>query len=208
MTVNEILEMSYPRRVVETIINGLQDPLNQHLIKLVGFEFTPELREHFRQECEAWLDRIQRLRLKPHNRPGTFKFYYNLLFDYQPFSLVQTGDIGANIQSVRFINYGSPFELRVNGTPISLTYEYQPGNTDPDTRLAVVTGDLSAFAGQTVQLKFTTLDMAGSVVNGLDDLQFNAQVAPEPHTTVLLLLGMGLLAFESRRRRIGEKLKH
>ena len=68
MTVNEILEMSYPRRVVETIINGLQDPLNQHLIKLVGFEFTPELREHFRQECEAWLDRIQRLRLKPHNR--------------------------------------------------------------------------------------------------------------------------------------------
>src|SRR5439155_3995715 len=91
---------------------------------------------------------------------------YNLLFDYQPFSLVQTGDIGANIQSVRFINYGSPFELRVNGTPISLTYEYQPGNTDPDTRLAVVTGDLSAFAGQTVQLKFTTLDMAGSVVNG------------------------------------------
>ena len=133
---------------------------------------------------------------------------YNLLFDYQPFSLVQTGDIGANIQSVRFINYGSPFELRVNGTPISLTYEYQPGNTDPDTRLAVVTGDLSAFAGQTVQLKFTTLDMAGSVVNGLDDLQFNAQVAPEPHATVVLLLGMGFLAFESRRRRIGEKLKH
>ena len=80
--------MSYPRRVLETIINGLQDPLNHHLIKLVGFEFTPELREHFRQECEAWLDRIQRLRLKPHNRPGTFMFYYDLLYDY-PFGGVE-----------------------------------------------------------------------------------------------------------------------
>ena len=33
---------------------------------------------------------------------------YNALFEYQPFSLVQTGDIGANVQSIRFINYGSP----------------------------------------------------------------------------------------------------
>ena len=84
----ELLEMSYPMRVVETIINGLQDPLNQHLIKLVGFEFTPELRQHFQGECEAWLDHIQRLRLNPSNRPGTFKFYYDLLFDY-PFGGVE-----------------------------------------------------------------------------------------------------------------------
>jgi hypothetical protein len=84
----ELLEMSYPKRVVETIINGLQDPLNQHLIKLVGFDFPPELRRHFYQECEARLDRIQRLRLKPNNRPGSFKLYYDLLFDY-PFGGVE-----------------------------------------------------------------------------------------------------------------------
>jgi hypothetical protein len=84
----EILEMSYPRQVAENIINGLQDPLNQHLIKLVGFGFPPELRRHFYQECEAWLDRIQRLRLKPANRPGSFKFYYDLLYDY-PFGGVE-----------------------------------------------------------------------------------------------------------------------
>ena len=95
MKVEEILEMSYPRRVVETIINGLQDLLNQHLIRLVGFEFSPELREHFREESEAWLDRIQRLRLKPHNRPGRFKFYYDLLFDY-PFGGVEV----ENMQSM------------------------------------------------------------------------------------------------------------
>jgi hypothetical protein len=88
MQTEEFLEMSYPKRVAENIVNGLQDPLNQHLIKLVGFNFPPELHRHFRQECEAWLDRIQRLRLKPNNRPGSFKFYYDLLFDY-PFGGVE-----------------------------------------------------------------------------------------------------------------------
>lgn len=82
MQIEQPLEMSYPKRYVENIITGLQDQLNQHLIKLVGFGFPPELRSHFRQEVEAWLDRIQRLRLKPSHRPGTAKFYYNLLFDY------------------------------------------------------------------------------------------------------------------------------
>src|SRR5271165_3880334 len=61
---------------------GLADPLNEHLIKLVGFEFSPELRQHFRQELDTWLDKIQRLRIKPNNRTGTPKFYYDLLFDY------------------------------------------------------------------------------------------------------------------------------
>ena len=93
METEELLEMSYPRRYAENIITGLQDPLNQHLIKLVAFEFAPELRQHFRQEAETWLDRIQRLRLKPNNRSGTFKFYYDLLFDY-PFG-------GVEVQNMR-----------------------------------------------------------------------------------------------------------
>jgi len=127
---------------------------------------------------------------------------YNALFEYAPFSLVQTGDIGANVQSIRFINYGSPFELRVNGTLIPLSYEYQPGGTNLDTRLANVTGDVSAFAGQNVQLKFTTLDVAGSVVNGLDGIGLSTQAAPEPGETVLFLLGLCLMGYEfgSRRR--------
>lgn len=130
---------------------------------------------------------------------------YNLIFNYQPFSLVQVGDIGANIQSIRFINYGSPFELRLNGTLIPLVYDYQPGSSNLDTRVAYVTGDISAFAGQTVQIKFTTLDMPNSVVNGLDDIELNAQAVPEPSATALLLLGLSFLGFESGRRRTGAR---
>ena len=86
--IEELLEMSYPKRYVEQIITGLADPINEHLIKLVGFEFAPELRQHFRQELDTWLDKIQRLRMKPNNRTGAPKFYYDLLFDY-PFGGVE-----------------------------------------------------------------------------------------------------------------------
>ena len=88
MKIDELLEMAYPKRYVEQIITGFADPINEHLIKLVGFEFSPELRQHFRQELDTWLDKIQRLRMQPNNRTGTAKFYYDLLFDY-PFGGVE-----------------------------------------------------------------------------------------------------------------------
>jgi hypothetical protein len=84
----ETLEMAYPKKYVEQIIIGLEDPLNQHLVKLVAFEFPPELRRHFRREVKAWLDKIQRLRIKPYGRTGPAKFYYDLLFDF-PFGDVE-----------------------------------------------------------------------------------------------------------------------
>ena len=88
MKTEELLEMAYPKRYIEQIVTGLADPVNEHLIKLVGFEFSSELRQHFHQELDTWLDKIQRLRMKPNNRTGTPKFYYDLLFDY-PFGGVE-----------------------------------------------------------------------------------------------------------------------
>jgi hypothetical protein len=54
--------------MVEAIILGLVDPLNQHLVKLVGFEFPADLHRHFRKEASSWLNKIQRLRMKPTSR--------------------------------------------------------------------------------------------------------------------------------------------
>src|SRR5215469_12126064 len=88
MKIDESTVMALPRKLVEQIILGLYDPINQHLVKLVGFDFNPELRQHFRRELRTWLRRIQRLRFKPSNRPGSSKFYFDLLFDY-PFGGVE-----------------------------------------------------------------------------------------------------------------------
>ena len=95
MKLEETEEMSYPRKYVEHIFIGLEDPLNQHLIKLAGFDFSPEQRQHFRSEVRSWLNKLQRLRLKPNHRTGSFKFYYDLLFDY-PFG-------GVEVQNMRTI---------------------------------------------------------------------------------------------------------
>jgi hypothetical protein len=104
MSLEEVFEMSYPRRNVEAIITGLQAPLNEHLIKLVGFEFPAETRRHFRNEARTWLARIQGLRLKPRHRPGSFKFYYDLMFDY-PFGGVEVHN---TTNLMKFISYQYP----------------------------------------------------------------------------------------------------
>ena len=87
--------MAYPCRLVEQLILGLSNPLNRHLVKLVGFDFPPEMRQHFRREVRTWLNELQALRLKPNSRPGSFKLYYDLLFDY-PFG-------GVEVQNMRTI---------------------------------------------------------------------------------------------------------
>jgi hypothetical protein len=82
MTLGEITGLAYPRKMVESIILGLASPLNEHLIKLVAFDFPPDARQHFAREVRYWLRNIQALRCKPNNRTGSFKFYFDLLYDY------------------------------------------------------------------------------------------------------------------------------
>ena len=93
MKLDEKLEMAYPQKVARDIIIGMADPINQHLVKLIGFQFAPDLRQHFRVELRSWLNKLQRIRLKPIARTGSFKFYFDPLFDY-PFG-------GVEIQNMR-----------------------------------------------------------------------------------------------------------
>jgi hypothetical protein len=93
------LLIAYPQKMVEAIILGLVDPLNQHLVKLVGFEFLAEQRRHFRREASGWLNQIQRLRMKPTTRTGSLKFYFDQLFDY-PFGGNEIGTMRAMMEFI------------------------------------------------------------------------------------------------------------
>jgi hypothetical protein len=95
MTLDDALTLAYPRKLVEQIILGLYAPINEHLVKLIGFDFAPDLRHHFRRELRNWLRKIQALRFKPSNQTGSFKFYFDLLFDY-PFG-------GVEVRNMRLI---------------------------------------------------------------------------------------------------------
>lgn len=99
MKLDETLEMAYPRQVAREVLIGAAEPINQHLIKLVGFSFPEELRQHFRKELRSWLNRIQRLRLKPDTRTGAIKFYFDPLFDY-PFGGVEVQNTRALMEFI------------------------------------------------------------------------------------------------------------
>jgi hypothetical protein len=95
MKLDESDVMALPRKLVEQVILGLYDPINVHLVKLVGFDFSPELCQHLRRELRSWLRKLQRLRFKPYNRTGSSKFYFDMLFDY-PFG-------GVEVRNMRLI---------------------------------------------------------------------------------------------------------
>jgi hypothetical protein len=94
MKLDQIMEMAYPQKIARDIIVGMARPINQHLIKLVGFDFPPQLRDHFRRELRNWLDEIQRIRLKLTIRTGSFKFYFDPMFDY-PFGGIEIRNMSA-----------------------------------------------------------------------------------------------------------------
>jgi hypothetical protein len=103
--------MSLPRKLVELRILGLESQLNRHLVKLTGFDFQTELRRHFRRELRNWLNELQSFRFKPHNGTGSFKFYFDLLFDY-PFG-------GVELQNMRRMMdlVSSEYDIDANKTP-------------------------------------------------------------------------------------------
>jgi hypothetical protein len=120
---------------------------------------------------------------------------YDILL--QPFSggapvtagIGQTGQIPLGSQSLRF--FGNEFNVisaDFAGTPIPLAQVGISSNG------VVWAGDISAFAGQTGELRFTATPGGGGL---LDNIFFSTQPAPEPSTFVLLIVGAVLLGWPS-----------
>ncbi len=123
--------------------------------------------------------------------------------NFQPYFISQTGAVPADANSIQFFAYGSQFELQVNGSLVPLVYDYPLFSLGDPWRPANVAGDISAFAGQTVELKFTTLNDPGVVYKtyGLDGIFFSPQVVPEPGTAASLIVGGLLLLWRKHKQR-------
>jgi hypothetical protein len=112
-------------------------------------------------------------------------------------SISQTGLIPDGTQSIQFLleNYsflGDSGNLIVtlNGTRIPISVVSTSGY------VMTMTGDVSAFAGTTAELKFTAPSVSEY---GLDSIMFSPQAVPEP--SMFSLFGLGLLALGWHRRR-------
>lgn len=79
-----LMEMSFPRRKAEQIVTGLEQPINLHLLKLLGCEADPATRQHWKRELSTWLLRIAAITLKPDNTAIPARLAYQWLYD-EPF---------------------------------------------------------------------------------------------------------------------------
>jgi hypothetical protein len=114
MKTEQPIVMAYPQKMARDIIIGLARPINNHLVKLVGFDFPTELRQHFRRELRNWFSEIQAIRLKPTTRTGTFRFYFDPLFDY-PFGGVEVENMRGLVELI-----SEEYEMRPTKTPEEL----------------------------------------------------------------------------------------
>jgi hypothetical protein len=107
----------------------------------------------------------------------------------------QTGQIPASAQALLFLCdlYESHLQVTFAGQPISVFTMARAAD------YRIVAGDISGFAGQTGELRFTALPNDGAM---LDDIQFSPVPIPEPTVSDLAALGAAALAWRFARRRL------
>jgi hypothetical protein len=108
-------------------------------------------------------------------------------------SIGQTGTIPVTAQSLIFWGGGlGQNDISFNGHTLSFTALGFGANY-------VIYGiDISAFAGQTGQLLFTSSSWPAAVGDNIDNIQFSSSPIPEPSAVSLLLLGCGVLIYARR----------
>jgi hypothetical protein len=106
----------------------------------------------------------------------------------EQWTLSQTADIPIEARAIHFISSDAHVSLTLNGADVPLVYV--PRRINLISELNDVYGDISAFAGQTVDMAFTTSITVGRLDAGLDSIAF---VVPEPAPWALLVLA-GIVA--------------
>ena len=107
-------------------------------------------------------------------------------------SIGQTGEIPLAAQSMTFYGYNLVnMQVTFNGQLLSLV------NISNTLNYAIWGADISAYAGQTGQLLFTTPVNSSAL---LDNIQFSSLPIPEPSEFALAALGALFLGFPRRRQ--------
>lgn len=116
-------------------------------------------------------------------------YFSNSPSEWTSANIYQTGLIPAEALSVRILATGS-LSFLVNGNTIPMSY--LGGNE--------YTGDISAYAGTTAEIKIVNAAPAGNhSALTVDNISFSVTPAPEPSRALLALIGSG--AILARRRR-------
>jgi hypothetical protein len=120
-----------------------------------------------------------------------------------PVSLAQIGEVPMYFPYLQMRVYlptpNDTFEVTLGGQPISMV----PSMISPNSTLFI--GDVSAFWGQTTELRITALPPAEPGIGGVFFDSINFAVVPEPSTGALLFLGTILVGIGWRMKRKNAK---
>jgi PEP-CTERM motif len=114
-----------------------------------------------------------------------------------PAAIGQTGTIPITAKSL--VIWGSINGGGILGSPVSFNGNILPLSQTGQT--GIYTADISAFAGQTGQLLFTSVLFPGGGGDFIDNIQFSTLPVPEPASQFLLFLGSGILFYVRTRRK-------
>jgi hypothetical protein len=121
----------------------------------------------------------------------------------QKAAIGQTGLIPAAAQSLRFVESAGegPLQVTFNGQLVPLVALVFGANR------TTYGGDISAFAGQTGELRFTSPESlpTGQGAALLDAITFSGLPVPEPGVSSLVISGLALLGLHGRWRAISRR---
>jgi hypothetical protein len=106
--------MAYTHKKAESVVTGLEKPVNDHLLKLWTMPGS-EHRDHWLIELANWIDEIGEIILTPNNRRPTSKFYYRILFD-EPFGGAELPNTISRLRRLQRQGY----TLTTNASPAEL----------------------------------------------------------------------------------------
>jgi hypothetical protein len=96
-------EMLYSRKKAEALITGLEEPINEHSLKLLVVSGDQD-RAHWTKELLEWLDDVAEIRLKPDDKTAPASFYDRILFD-EPFGGTDTDNIARRLRRLERQGY-------------------------------------------------------------------------------------------------------
>jgi hypothetical protein len=143
---------------------------------------------------------LNRFRFNPLQAPAEHLYSLLVVNGSDPdltWQLTQRGTIPLDAASLQFKTFNQAVFVSADGTELPLLFLQHEGEFD------VYGVDIRPFAGQTVNLGFSTRATGVADVYGIDTIQFSAQVVPEPGSASVFVLGalflIGLKRLQDRR---------
>ncbi len=103
LAAQSLSEMAYSQKKAESVITGLEKPVNDHLLKLWTMPGS-EHRDHGLTELSTWIDEVGEIILKPNARRPSAAFFYRILFD-EPFGGAELSNLTSRLKRLQRQGY-------------------------------------------------------------------------------------------------------